>query len=180
MLQTLADLGGPPLSCIDRAPASGGRSIKAMRTSRYWTWFVGYYPVSLIKTAPLPATRKYVFGYHPHGIIGMGAIANFGSDATGFSTLFPGLSPHLCTLASNFQIPIWRDILLALGMCSVSMKSCQALLRKGPGSTLTIVVGGAAESLNAHPGTADLTLKRRLGFIKVSLALFCDLVLAQR
>jgi hypothetical protein len=27
-----------------------------------------------------------------------------------------------------------------------------------------IVIGGAAESLNAHPGTADLTLKRRFGY----------------
>lgn len=103
-------------------------------------------------------------------------VANFGTDATGFSRLFPGLTPHLCTLASNFQLPIWRDLLMALGMCSVSMKSCQAILRRGPGSTLTIVVGGAAESLAARPGTADLTLRRRLGFIKLAMRNGADLV----
>lgn len=65
---------------------------------------------------------------------------------------------------------------MALGMCSVSMKSCQSLLRQGPGSTLTIVVGGAAESLSAHPGTADLTLRRRLGFIKLAMRNGADLV----
>lgn len=46
----------------------------------------------------------------------------------------------------------------------------------GPGSALTIVVGGAAESLSAHPGTADLTLKRRMGFIKLAMRSGADLV----
>jgi len=29
-------------------------------------------------------------------------------------------------------------------------------VRSGPGSSITIVVGGAAESLSAHPGTAGM------------------------
>lgn len=62
----------------------------------------------------------------------MGAIANFGTDATGFSRLFPGLRPHLLTLANNFHLPLYRELLLALGICSVSMKSCQNILKKGP------------------------------------------------
>src|ERR1700722_16474007 len=81
--------------------------------------------------------------------------------ATGFSQTFPGIRPHLLTLTSNFKLPIYRDILLALGICSVSKRSCSNILSSGPGSAITIVVGGAAESLSAHPGTADLTLKRR-------------------
>lgn len=81
--------------------------------------------------------------------------------ATGFSEAFPGIKPHLLTLSSNFRIPIYRDILLALGICSVSKKSCSNILKAGAGSAITIVVGGAAESLSAHPGTADLTLRRR-------------------
>lgn len=88
---------------------------------------------------------------------------------------------------------------MSLGVCSVSMKSCQNILRQGtwltstakaetcrrltrlahstgPGSSLTIVVGGAAESLSARPGTADLTLKRRMGFIKLAMRQGADLV----
>jgi len=60
-------------------------------------------------------------------------------------------------------MPFYRDILLALGVCSVSKQSCSNILKSGPGSAITIVVGGAAESLSAHPGTADLTLRRRSG-----------------
>jgi 2-acylglycerol O-acyltransferase 2 len=79
----------------------------------------------------------------------------------GFAAAFPGIKPHLLTLASNFNTPIYRDIILALGICSVSKQSCSNILAAGPGSAITIVVGGAAESLNARPGTADLTLRKR-------------------
>ena len=64
---------------------------------------------------------------------------------TGFSTLFPGLNPHLLTLATNFRVPLYRDILLALGICSVSKASCASILRAGKGMSCVIVVGGAAE-----------------------------------
>ena len=88
-------------------------------------------------------------------------MCNFASDSTGFSQGFPGVHPHLLTLTSNFTIPFYREILLCMGVCSVSKRSCERILRKGKGSAITIVVGGAAESLSAHPGTADLTLRRR-------------------
>ena len=81
--------------------------------------------------------------------------------ATGFSKAFPDIKPHLLTLESNFRTPFYRDILMWMGICSVSKQSCQNILGQGGGSAITIVVGGAAESLSAHPGTADLTLRKR-------------------
>ncbi|KAK7038711.1 diacylglycerol O-acyltransferase 1 [Paramarasmius palmivorus] len=132
--------------------------------------------VRFLKEADLPADRPYVFGYHPHGIIGMGAIATFATEATGFSKAFPGIKPHLLTLTSNFKMPFYRDLIMAMGICSVSKKSCSNILKAGPGSAITIVVGGAAESLSARPGTADLTLRKRLGFIKVAIQHGADLV----
>jgi hypothetical protein len=83
------------------------------------------------------------------------------SKATGFSDQFPGITPHLLTLASNFKVPFYRDILMAMGIYSVSKASCSNILKAGPGSSITIVVGGAAESLSAHPGTVNLTLRKR-------------------
>ncbi len=88
-------------------------------------------------------------------------MCNFACDSTGFSRGFPGVHPHLLTLNSNFTIPFYREFLLFLGVCSVSKRSCERILRKGKGSAIAIVVGGAAESLSAHPGTADLTLRKR-------------------
>ena len=81
--------------------------------------------------------------------------------ATGFSQAFPGIKPHLLTLETNFRTPFYRDILMWMGVCSVSKESCQNILGQGGGSAITIVVGGAAESLSARPGTADLTLRKR-------------------
>jgi len=161
---------------LDRSPEHGGRINHWFRSARFFRYFAEYYPSSFLKECDLPADRPYVFGYHPHGIIGMGAIATFATDATGFSKAFPGITPHLLTLASNFVMPIYRDIILALGICSVSKESCSNILKQGPGAAITIVVGGAAESLRAHPGTADLTLKRRLGFIKIAIQHGADLV----
>ncbi|KAK0547858.1 diacylglycerol O-acyltransferase 1 [Tilletia horrida] len=205
---------------FDSAAEDGGRRYAWVRNWKLWTYFAEYYPVSLIKTVDLPPDRPYVFGYHPHGVIGMGAFANFATEATEFPTSFPGLRPHLLTLNSNFTIPIYRDLLLALGICSVSKRSCNAILaghgradyasqrrfrgggsrwlrifgkkqdssadlnneptqaeiEAGKGQVICIVVGGATESLKALPGTADLTLKKRLGFIKIAMRNGADLV----
>lgn len=114
-------------------------------------------------------SKNYIFGYHPHGIISLGAVANFATEATGFSQLFPGIIPSLLTLTANFKVPLYRDIMLALGIASVSRHSCETILSSGPGRSIVIVVGGASESLRARPGTADLTLQKRLGFIRMAI-----------
>jgi 2-acylglycerol O-acyltransferase 2 len=117
-----------------------------------------------------------VLGYHPHGIISMGAFANFATEATGFSKLFPGITPSLLTLVSNFRIPLYRDLIMALGIAGVSRQSCEAILSSGPGRSIVIVVGGAAESLHARPGIADLVLRKRLGFIRLAIKQKAELV----
>jgi len=58
---------------------------------------------------------------------------------------------------------------MALGISSVSKQSCSNILKRGPGEAITIVVGGATESLSARPGTADLTLRRRYCVLHVCL-----------
>ncbi|KAL1407678.1 diacylglycerol O-acyltransferase 1 [Vanrija albida] len=161
---------------IDKAPIRGGRPKEWARRLSVWKFFAQYYPCSIVKEADLPADKRYVFGYHPHGIIGMGAIATFATEATGFSDNYPGIRPNLLTLESNFNIPVYRELLMFQGISSVSRRSCHNILSKGAGSAIAIVVGGAAESLSAHPGTHDLTLKRRFGFIKVAIREGANLV----
>ena len=59
----------------------------------WWNYACDYLPVVLVKTADLPATTttrvgnsvvtmpaKYVLGYHPHGIIAVGAFCAFATD----------------------------------------------------------------------------------------------------
>ncbi|MEE6516930.1 hypothetical protein FKM82_026801 [Ascaphus truei] len=124
----------------------------------------------LHKTADLDPQQNYIMGYHPHGIMSIGAFCNFGTDSTGFSRMFPGIKPHLTTLTGNFKLPLYRDYLMAAGMCSVNHSSIDYLLsRQGPGNVVVIVVGGAAEALNCTRGRHTLTLKNRKGFIKKAL-----------
>jgi len=54
--------------------------------------------------------------------------------------------------------------------CILSTKKFVNLKRKnGPGSAITIVVGGAEESLHARPGVMELILKKRHGFIRMAV-----------
>lgn len=155
-----------------------------------WRAYASYFPLHLHRTVPLPTTENYIFAYHPHGIISHGAFGNFATEATGFETLFPGITNTLLTLDSNFRIPFYREYLLLLGLASVSRRSCEALLRgthprsrlnplrfflaapkpqPASGRAITIVIGGARESLEAKPGYMHLVVRRRRGFLKIAM-----------
>ncbi|KAI9818169.1 MAG: diacylglycerol O-acyltransferase 1 [Pycnora praestabilis] len=169
---------------FSRAATSGNLSHRSerLRSSSIWSLFASYFPARLHRSEELPPTRKYIFGYHPHGIISHGAFAAFGTESLGFSQLFPGITNTLLTLDSNFRIPLYREYALALGLASVSRESCENLLSKGGpnkegmGRAITIVVGGARESLDAQPHSLRLVLKRRKGFVKLAVRTGADLV----
>jgi 2-acylglycerol O-acyltransferase 2 len=130
-----------------------------------------YFPIRLHKTCDLPADRSYIFGYHPHGIISLGAFCNFATEATGFEEKFPGINLRLLTLKSNFRIPFYGIYISFMGLCDASKESCDYILAQGDGNSLMLVLGGAKESLDAHPSSEYmLTLKNRKGFVKIGLA----------
>ena len=166
------------------APTSGELSQRSefLRRSTFWSLYASYFPARLHRSKELVPTRKYIFGYHPHGIIAHGAYASFATEALGFSSLFPGITNTLLTLDSQFRIPIYRDYALAMGLASVNKESCENLLSKGGadgegmGRAITIVVGGARESLDALPQTYRLVLERRKGFVKMAIRTGADLV----
>ncbi|KAI4278448.1 MAG: hypothetical protein LQ337_001001 [Flavoplaca oasis] len=170
---------------LSAAPHSGTLSHRSpfLRSLPIWSLFASYFPARLHRSSRLEPTRKYIFGYHPHGIISHGAFATFATEACGFSTLFPGITNTLLTLDSNFRVPLYRDYALAMGLASVSRESCENILTKGGangegmGRAITIVVGGARESLDAQPHShLRLVLKRRKGFVKLAIRTGADLV----
>ena len=69
-----------------------------------------------------------------------------------------------------------------MGLASVSRDSCENILTKGGqngegmGRAITIVIGGARESLESKPGTLRLVVRRRLGFVKLAIRKGADLV----
>jgi Diacylglycerol acyltransferase len=88
-------------------------------------------------------------GYHPHGFVSMGAFGNFGTEGTGWSEKFPGITNSLLTLNGNFRIPLYKEYLQALGLASVSRRSCEALLYPTPNSLavlpLAVLISGTMD-----------------------------------
>ena len=59
---------------------------------------------------------------------------------------------------------------MSLGISDVSKENIMHLCSKEEGgNAVIIVIGGAAESLDAHLGSATLTLKDRKGFVKMAI-----------
>ena len=81
---------------FDRAPALGGwidwKWTPWFRGLPLWKYSVDYFPQRLVKTADLPADKNYIVGYHPHGVISLGAGAAFGTDGLDAHVLFPGIT----------------------------------------------------------------------------------------
>ncbi|NXE15353.1 MOGT2 acyltransferase, partial [Lophotis ruficrista] len=156
---------------IDREkPSKGGRRIHAIRNSVVWRYMRDYFPITLVKTAELDPRQNYLMGFHPHGVLAAGAFLNFCTEASGFSTLFPGITPHLMMLTLWFRVPFFRDYLMSGGLVSSDKESASYVLQRPEGgNVLAIIVGGAQEALDARPGSCTLLLKNRKGFVRLAI-----------
>uniref|UniRef100_A0A3P8V8S3 Acyltransferase n=1 Tax=Cynoglossus semilaevis TaxID=244447 RepID=A0A3P8V8S3_CYNSE len=131
-------------------PCSGGRRSHWVRTWTVWDYFRDYFPITLVKTVDLDPKQNYIFGFHPHGVLVAGAFANFCTESTGFSRLFPGLKSHLLMLPFWFRVPVFRDYI-------ISKQSLSYLVSHPDGGNVAVIaVGGAPESLDARPGALKL------------------------
>ena len=112
----------------------------------------------------LMPTGPIMFGCHPHGILSLGIITNFG--VTGGTRIFHE-NVIILTLDLHFYIPLWRELCMALGFASVNGHSYSELLKRK--KEIAVVIGGARESLDARRGVMELTITRRRGFFRMAL-----------
>ncbi|XP_040271081.1 diacylglycerol O-acyltransferase 2-like [Bufo bufo] len=158
-------------------PMKGGRRVEWIRRWTVWKHFRDYFPIKLVQSAALSPDRNYVLGCHPHGIFATSSFCNFGTEATGFSQMFPGVRPWLAILAGLFRLPVYRDYCMSAGLTPVNKESLKYLLNCcGTGNAVCIVVGGAAESLESNPGEHAVTLSNRKGFVRLALENGADLI----
>ena len=68
-------------------PRRGGGASAWFKRLVVFRWLRDYFPVRLHKTVDLDPTRNYIMGYHPHGMMAVGAFTNFATDATNFETV---------------------------------------------------------------------------------------------
>ncbi|KAK9845447.1 hypothetical protein WJX81_006629 [Elliptochloris bilobata] len=148
----------------------------ALRGLGNWKKCAQYCPMTLVKTADLDPDKTYLFGFHPHGVISLSAFITFATEALEFSRVFPGITPHMLTLVQNFYVPFMREFLLLHGVCNCARRTCLTLLSKGSGNAIVLCVGGAREALLAEPGTFEIVLGKRLGFVRVAVQTGASLV----
>lgn len=165
------------------------RRARRLPFARWWHHYCDYFPITLVKTAEIDPAGRYVFGYHPHGVISCGVFGGFitegartldlskGKDAElessatrrGFSALFPGIEPRTVTLAVNLRPPFLREYFLSLGALVADRKTFRSVLSRGSGSAICVVVGGAEEAQETHHGGISLVLEKRKGFVREAI-----------
>mmetsp|Transcript_4483 Transcript_4483/g.13598 ORF Transcript_4483/g.13598 Transcript_4483/m.13598 type:complete len:330 (+) Transcript_4483:97-1086(+) len=165
---------------VDRTYANGGAEwtrkygvLRWFRNFSGWKYALDYFPYKLKKTVDLPQDKAYVFGFHPHGLVGAG-LGAVTTDAVGWAALFPGIRVHPVVLKFLFFIPFYRDWLYAHDVICADKDSLRKALEKG--DSICIPVGGASEALEAFPKTMRVLVKRRKGLIKVALETGASLV----
>ncbi|GAX79066.1 hypothetical protein CEUSTIGMA_g6506.t1 [Chlamydomonas eustigma] len=147
-----------------------------IRRLKFWRHLADYFPAKMIKTAELDPKKNYIFCGHPHGVACFSYVSNFFIEATGFSEKFPGITLYPMILDAHFYTPVHREVALMSGFRSSKKEAMIKLLNGPPGSSVFLVPGGADEVLRSSPGTYDLVLNKRKGFIKLALQTGANLV----
>ncbi|KAJ2378209.1 diacylglycerol O-acyltransferase 1 [Coemansia sp. RSA 2607] len=165
---------------FDPRPYDGvGRRVSSVQKLPIWAHVNKYFQPRMVFEEPLDASKKYVFGSHPHGVISYTAQLIAGTTGMGLESHFPGLVVRGVTMPATFGIPFFRDYALAMGCLSCDRDSIRSILsehRHKLRQSLLVVVGGAQESMLAHENSADLVLLKRRGFVAEAVRAGCDLV----
>ncbi|XP_065367473.1 2-acylglycerol O-acyltransferase 2-like [Calliphora vicina] len=158
-----------------------GNGLMFLRKNFFTNHLRDYFPVELVKTVELKPNRNYLLASFPHGIIGTGISVNMGNNIGKWLELFPGVRPKIATLDMHFYIPFTRELFRLWGLVSCSKESLTYQLTRSndpknkynkdgfTSNAVAVLVGGAQESLDSHPGRYVLTLKKRKGFVKIAI-----------
>ena len=164
---------------------------KYFRSLTLWDYYKGYFNAKLIKEEELDQSKNYILCCHPHvtkilrfadsdsicSIQGVYCLSAFGNLYVHGSSkpAFEGFRVRVSTLPINFYMPLWRELLLALGTTTCDKKSLLNVLKE-PKTCLVLAVGGAEEFEYMEPHTMDLVMDKRKGFCKLALESGASLV----
>ncbi|TMW64451.1 hypothetical protein Poli38472_013073 [Pythium oligandrum] len=152
--------------------ADGGQ-WDAFRQMGIWQTSANFLGIKIIREQALEAGKRYIFGYHPHGIIVMSRIATYGGN---WEKLFPGIEYRVLGASTMFWVPFGRDLCLWLGGVDASRSTAEKVLKSN--KSITVFPGGVPEIFLTDPKSKEnvLVLKKRLGFVKLAIRQGADLV----
>lgn len=112
--------------------------------AKVWEPFVQMKKMNVVKLGEYPATGKYMFCCHPHGMIFLGAASVF---AFNMKKYFPGIQRSLMMHSTIFITPLVRHFCIWLGAIPATKDS--ALKATKAGNSLALIPGGIAEVIYA-------------------------------
>uniref|UniRef100_A0A8C6B9Y1 Acyltransferase n=1 Tax=Monodon monoceros TaxID=40151 RepID=A0A8C6B9Y1_MONMO len=157
-----------------KIPERGGCWFTCVRHWCLWKQYCDYFPLKMRsrrsplgpQTHDLSPSLNYILACHPHGLMSHSCFGHFATEKSGFSKIFPGITPYILTLGAFFWVPFLREYVMSTGACSVSQSSMDFLLtRRGTGNMLIVVVSGLAECRYSLPGSTTLVLKNQRAFV---------------
>lgn len=157
--------------------AEGGRRWERMRNWKLWAHFKNYFPICLKKDGEfdLKPNKNYLFCTFPHGLLSIGMFSSFATACEDFAHLFPKHKPYVFTYDVKFRLPIYREYLLCMGMCTVTPDSLNSVLgSKAGGNIGVLAVGFPYEGY--CPKSYTIVLKNQKGFVKQAIKNGCSLV----
>lgn len=129
-------------------------------------------PREAYEAGPDNATKQFIFGSHPHGVVSMhhmGLMMCRSVCAKGAS--FEEISPmeRRRDLAASvlFFVPGFRQVALWAGAVDASKPVARRMLKRG--LSLGIIIGGEQEQLLSKPGRHLAYIESRKGFCRLAL-----------
>lgn len=153
---------------------AGGRPAYWLQRSRVpWLFGArGVCPNSRVVVddeAALKAVGRVVFGAFPHGVLSLHH-AQLCCDAHGFTSSFPNLCMDRrrdLVASVTLRVPLYRDVLLAMGCVDASRHVAQAVLDSG--RSLYVLPGGEQEQLLTSRGRHRVYVRKRKGFVRLAV-----------
>eukprot|EP01111_Echinosteliopsis_oligospora_P017112 TRINITY_DN730_c2_g2_i1.p1 TRINITY_DN730_c2_g2~~TRINITY_DN730_c2_g2_i1.p1 ORF type:complete len:692 (-),score=167.96 TRINITY_DN730_c2_g2_i1:49-2124(-) len=150
---------------------TGEWSSQQLRDSFLIGDIIKYFSGKVVKTSDIDASKQYIFGYHPHGILPIASMwsSTAWRDVVSDRETTTLISSHL------FRVPIARDFLAAVGAREVSRIAFHTALNQG--KSVILVPGGVKEMRHADSQSQEIAIcTSHKGFIKMAITHGVDLV----
>ncbi|GAB5354061.1 hypothetical protein AAMO2058_000087300 [Amorphochlora amoebiformis] len=145
-----------------------------------WTMYSGFFDLSLsysdgwlVREAPLDPEKQYVFGWAPHGILGL---CRMGSAGSWWKEAFPHHVARWGSFSMAFFIPGVREFSLFAGATDASRSVL--IGRAKDNESIHLIPGGIREMMLTD-GDSDVTqvvMKGRFGFVRIAWEYGLDLI----
>lgn len=153
---------------LDLSEFTGVRRSEYLKRSWLARGIAWFFNVKLVKTVDIDTESPAILAVHHHGMLPFASTICIGTEARRFSEKFPALTNRVEVAASFlFLVPFWRDLCLMASICDVNKWTFENFLRSG--TTVAVFPGGAREAQYAYPDTDVLDLRRKKGFLRLSM-----------